>query len=441
MKKILALLLLLAMGLAMTACERSDVVAVVEGKEIHLPEAKEVYDFYIKQQIDIAMYYGIQITPDYPGYKDFIASMKTGTLNMMVENIAKELMLSNANLALTQEELAQIEATANEEYNGLIEGNTSVSEDAGEEAKAAARALAQARAEEAGYSLDALRYLIHYDTVTQKLRDKIAESVVLHEADVETKYDALVAEQMEAYAVSPTQFEQDLLYYGKTIYAYPEGYRFVKNIVLELPEEVAARIAEKSGELSAANSSVTSALEALGAESAPGGEEKTALEARLAEYKAQAAALTNEIEALRQQGLEEIREHAEEVLALCKAEGADFDAILAEYSVDQPSLPFLAAHGYPVSARSSAYVQPFTDGAMALEHIGDVSGLIASQFGYHILLYAEDARPGAVPLADVIDTVTEQALADKEDAAYKEYVSHYLGKYDIKVYTSRFKVD
>ena len=91
MKKILALLLLLAMGLAMTACERSDVVAVVEGKEIHLPEAKEVYDFYIKQQIDIAMYYGIQITPDYPGYKDFIASMKTGTLNMMVENIAKEL--------------------------------------------------------------------------------------------------------------------------------------------------------------------------------------------------------------------------------------------------------------------------------------------------------------------------------------------------------------
>ena len=63
------------------------------------------------------------------------------------------------------------------------------------------------------------------------------------------------------------------------------------------------------------------------------------------------------------------------MLALCQADGADFDALMTEYNGDTVTGDLLTK-GYPVSATATAYVDAFTGAAMALEKIGDISGLV-----------------------------------------------------------------
>jgi peptidyl-prolyl cis-trans isomerase D len=92
-----------------------------------------------------------------------------------------------------------------------------------------------------------------------------------------------------------------------------------------------------------------------------------------------------------------VRKRAEEILALAKQPNADFAALATQYSEDARSA--VAGGDLGWFARG-AMVKPFEDAAFALQEKGELSGLVKSVHGYHIIQF-EERRQSVRPMAEV----------------------------------------
>ena len=89
--------------------------------------------------------------------------------------------------------------------------------------------------------------------------------------------------------------------------------------------------------------------------------------------------------------------------------------------------------GYPVAEGSQLYGDEFIAGALALENVGDVSDVIATDYGYFILRYAKNLEAGEVDFESRKDAETEETLTNKKNDAYSEYVNTVLDEADMQV--------
>jgi peptidyl-prolyl cis-trans isomerase D len=123
---------------------------------------------------------------------------------------------------------------------------------------------------------------------------------------------------------------------------------------------------------------------------------------------------------------------ADEVYALAAAEGADFDALVTEYSTD--SMP---AEGYAIREGFASFVTEFTEGAMALQNVGDVSEPVESTYGYHIIQYASDVEEGAVALEDVQSVISSSLLSQKQNETSAATLAQWVSEANVKTYADR----
>ena len=98
-------------------------------------------------------------------------------------------------------------------------------------------------------------------------------------------------------------------------------------------------------------------------------------------------------------------------------EGEDFEELLAEFNTD----PGMEANpeGYLVGEGAS-FVEEFLEAALALEKEGDLSGVVESTYGYHILMRLGDEPGGVRPYKDVQESF--------EAYAKNKYVQDYYTK-------------
>ena len=101
---------------------------------------------------------------------------------------------------------------------------------------------------------------------------------------------------------------------------------------------------------------------------------------------------------------------AEEVLALVKAPGADFAALALARSADTISAEAGGDLDFIVKGDWS---ESFEDAAFALQQVGDTSGLVETEFGYHILKLTELTPIVTTPFEDVKDELYAMLLKDK----------------------------
>lgn len=115
-------------------------------------------------------------------------------------------------------------------------------------------------------------------------------------------------------------------------------------------------------------------------------------------------------------GNEQARATAEQVLAELQA-GADFAELAAQYSDDL----FSAEQGGDLDwLEQGTMDQDFEEAAFALEETGDISGVVETSFGFHIIKLT-DKRPGSVtPLADVRDEIVADIRDRRVKQAYYE---------------------
>ncbi|MCB1886650.1 MAG: peptidylprolyl isomerase [Rhodocyclaceae bacterium] len=103
--------------------------------------------------------------------------------------------------------------------------------------------------------------------------------------------------------------------------------------------------------------------------------------------------------------------------------GEAFDALAMEFSQDPGSAPKGGDLGYVPRGRT---VKPFEDAAFALESPGDVSEVVESQFGFHIIQLEAKRSAGLIPYPEVQAGLEQEIEARLQAAARKKLLEEAL---------------
>lgn len=356
---------------------------------------------------------------------------------------------------LTKEESAQLEAdveAAWAEYRTEAEAELTFAEDATEEQISAA--VDELLASE-GITLEAVRKNARNSILLDKAEAWAVKDVVVTEEEFAAEYNA----QLESAKAS---YESDLSAYGdavlngETVVYAPEGYRYVKQILIKYGDEDTEKLNSISSAAYSAQSAAYTAqsnaasllaedadLDALVAEvsvvldevtdpasitvkestaafTTELSEEAAAAVKAVAEARALVAAYEEQEKLAQETALANIAPRADEVLTRLAA-GEDWDALVTEYN-DDPGMAEgadFAATGYPVCEGFASFDPAFVEAAMAIAEKGQWSDKIVGEtYGYYIIRYVNDVPAGAVDMETVRETITATLLSGKQEEAF-----------------------
>ena len=429
-KSLLALLLALTMllsGCALvtvdTEKDNARVIVDVNGETV----SKAVIHAAVDNQIANNQYYN-QLYSSYYGISNLYptdeATVTGEVIDSYVNQLASQQKAKELGLyEMTEEEQAHVDEHAKESYDSFIQSVISTympgSKLEGEELTAAAEKYV---ADNQVTTVDGRSTLADFaaaaadEVALEKLSDYIIKDVAVTDEEIQADYDAKVEN-------AKTSYEADRNAYGiavnggSTVYYAPAGYRMIKHILVQITDEDNAVITEKQTALTAAQTALDGAAEDA---------DKTALQAAVDE--AQAA-----LDEARAAGLAEAKVKADALYAQLTGEGVDFDTLLAENNGD-PGQP---AGGYAICEGFTSFVEPFTNGALALEKVGDVSEPVESTYGYHIIKYVADVEEGPVDLATVKDGISSSLLTAKQNEVTEATLAQYVSEAKVKTYPER----
>ena len=122
-----------------------------------------------------------------------------------------------------------------------------------------------------------------------------------------------------------------------------------------------------------------------------------------------------------------VRAKAEALLAQIKG-GADFAALAKQHSNDGSAQAGGDLGFFP----RGQMVKPFEDAAFALK-AGEVSPIVESEFGYHIIKSSERRDARTVPLAEVSDRIAQALRQQKQQQLAQEYVQSLKTKGKVEI--------
>ena len=434
MKRMLALLMMLAVVFTMTACKKEEPATVQTNlSDTTVPNASDVmlsvggttlnratYETYLKSLEDYYASYGYDVTDP-----ELSQMLKQFALQTGVEYIVMDLKLVELGLAMTEEEKTAARTAAQEEWDATIQDGLAyygITESSTEEERNATLLSVLAELEAMGYTeesyiSDAVRYA-SYD----KLVDYASQGVSVSDEDVVTYYNSLVEADKELYENDAAAYEQTqymnqmyIMYgmsdYATPIYYKPAGYRLVTHILLEASEELLTAYVD----LQAAYEEQQNTLEEGGTVE---GELVTAEEIE----NARLAILANV-----QPTVDEINQKL--------AEGVAFADLIPLYTADTGMMDAESiAAGYEVHMDSTNWVIPFRDQSFTVDTIGDVTAPVVTDYGVHIIQYVADVPAGAVELTEEMqayfhEVLLSNAISDAYSNAIAQWTSEATVEY------------
>lgn len=429
-KSVLALLLALMMILSGCALVTKDeakdnarVILDVNGETV----SKRIINATVQNQISQNQYYNQMFANS--GYAVSWPTDEATVTSQVIESYTEKLVLQQKAAAmgmteLTDEEKAHAEEHAKEHYDSFIQSVISAylsnSELEGDELTAAAeKYVAENKIETAdGRSTleDFLKSALEEEAI-EKLKADIVKDVTVTEEEIKADFDAKVETAKTELETNPDGYGYDLMN-NVTVYYAPAGYRMIKHILIPVSDEDNKAADEAQTALTEAENALNNAAEDA---------DKDALQAAV--DAAQAA-----VDAAKAAGMANAKAKADEVYALATAEGADFDALISEYSTDH-----MPENGYAIREGFAYFVEPFVTAAMALENVGDVSEPVESTYGYHIIKYVSDVQEGPVDLETVREGISDSLLTTKQDELTDSTIHQWISESTVKTFLDRLK--
>jgi peptidyl-prolyl cis-trans isomerase C len=116
---------------------------------------------------------------------------------------------------------------------------------------------------------------------------------------------------------------------------------------------------------------------------------------------------------------------AEELLAQLKA-GASFETLAAQNSFDLATAPKGGDLGF---FAPGSMVKEFDEAVNALKNPGDLSGVVQTQFGYHLIKLEQRRPAGIMPYAEARDALRAEAAARAQRDAREAKIKQMLDQF------------
>ena len=364
-------------------------------------EIQDEYDQMLSQYVAYYAQYGYSVD-EYD--TELQASVAQETVQTKLSTSIVRHYAAQNGYELTEEKKTELAAqvkTALDNTREYLESYLSASGFTGDELNAAV----EEQMAQAGYTEETLMDSAELNDVLNFLYERATADVTVTEDEVKAAFDEKVAKQKESYA-SVDAFVNDYVNESEILYT-PENVRLMECIFVASVEGEATEDEATEDEATADEATADEAT----------ADEATVSEATAGEA-ADIASLTGYAKA--------------KAIAAAIAGGADFEETMKAYTEDG-STEEQMLRGYPVAENSTTYGEAFMAGAMALEHVGDVSDVIVTDYGYFILRYAKDLESGEADFEARKETETEETLTNKKNDAYSAFIDTILDEADIQV--------
>ncbi len=397
MKKLIRLLAVALAVMMLAGCslvtvnEEKIVVATVGDETITKADFNEGFNALLSQ-------YGY--TQDSEEIADQLKTLKENYIAQMVEDKVLEKKIKELGLdQVTNEEKAaaeqEIQDWYDEQYAALVENFKT--DDTVEDPEAKAAETIENYLSQYGLTLDQMKENSVASISSDKLYDYVTKDVTVTEEEAKIEFANKVAAAKEKYDADLSAYVSDFEN-GATIYYTPKGCYYIKHILISLTDE-----------------------------------QKQDIKNLRADDDETVAATADE---KREEYLLTIREKAESVLKLVD-EGGDFEALMEEYGEDPGMKNEAYKNGYLTYAGDTGFVTEFADACAALTEDGMTSGLVASDFGYHIIRRVSTVPSGEATFEDVKDSLMESMLTDKKSTTYDQQVEAWVKEVNPDIKTDK----
>ena len=397
MKKLIRLLAVALAVMMLAGCslvtvnEEKIVVATVGDETITKADFNEGFNALLSQ-------YGY--TQESEEIADQLKTLKENYIAQMVEDKVLEKKIKELGLdQVTDEEKAaaeqEIQDWYDEQYAALVENFKT--DDTVEDPEAKAAETIENYLSQYGLTLDQMKENSVASISSDKLYDYVTKDVTVTEEEAKIEFANKVAAAKEKYDADLSAYVSDFEN-GATIYYTPKGCYYIKHILISLTDE-----------------------------------QKQDIKNLRADDDETVAATADE---KREEYLLTIREKAESVLKLVD-EGGDFEALMEEYGEDPGMKNEAYKNGYLTYAGDTGFVTEFADACAALTEDGMTSGLVASDFGYHIIRRVSTVPSGEATFEDVMDSLMESMLTDKKSTTYDQQVEAWVKEVNPDIKTDK----
>ncbi len=351
-------------------------------KNYGLDETNSAYDAYVQ-------YYRKNIIDMLTNEKLILKKAAELGLDQLSEDEMKN--VETAYLKNLSDWYASFETKAKEAL-GISTSDTSSAEDSADEEKILEKEKELFNEYISGFGLTEETFLKWQTNtaVQKKVNDYLIKDITVEDSEVDDYITKLIAEAKSAYDKSASDYASDSEY--QKVWA-PDDARRIKYIVVSIPSSDYAEI--------------NAARNESGADDA-------------------------EIDKMRDEKLADIKEKAEAALKKATADGADFDAVIKEYSSAYSE--DTAGQTTLVLNNKDGFSEALYNGIYDLKNPGDISGLIPTDGGYYIIQYVSGATVSDAEINEYKKTVKEELLSsrqnDKTNSAIEEWRNAVGYEYD-----------
>ncbi|MBR3017692.1 MAG: peptidylprolyl isomerase, partial [Clostridia bacterium] len=263
---------------------------------------------------------------------------------------------------------------------------------------------------EQGYTVDAIFREYRIQELQFRAFEMYCKDVTITTKDVAEYYEnTYVAPDRERYEHDVPLYEQEMLLKNNEAFFVPEGYRYIKHILLAYPDELVEALRPYAEQLKAAQQNLQEAYQSLADAATQVAEMNDLLPWREAydEAKAEETGAEQAYLDKREEALGMLRPVTDEIIRRYQA-GERFENLMKEFSTDKnfqsPEEP-----GFPFHPASTNWPEAFRAAAAELEKVGDISRPVATDTGIHIIQYAGDMATGEHVLTDEEQKALEEA--------------------------------